>query len=81
MTPIEILHKEYGSIINKKIVGIRPLVKEELDELYWTESYGEIAFAIILEDDQVLVPSRDPECNGPGFIILASMFTDEESII
>ncbi len=81
MTPIEILHKEYGSIINKKIVGMRPLVKEEMEELYWTESPSEIAFAIILEDDQVLVPSRDSEGNGPGFIILANMFTDEEPII
>lgn len=78
MTPTELLLNEYGSIIDKKIVAIRPLLEEEMKDLYWNKSSGDIAFAVILDDGQVLVPSRDPECNGPGYLILAGL-VDKES--
>lgn len=74
----KVLYENYGSIIDKKIVAIRPLVKEELDQLYWSNSSTEIPFAIILEDDQVLVPSSDSEGNGPGFLILAGLMSGKD---
>ena len=64
---------EYNSFIGKKIVQIRPLRKTELDDLAWHCSYSDIPIVIIFEDGQALIPSSDPEANGPGFLITADV--------
>ena len=69
----EVLDKEYSNLIGRTIKSIRPLSKSELDDLYWSKSYGDLAFAIILDDGQVMIPAADPECNGPGFILTADL--------
>jgi hypothetical protein len=71
----EFLQRQYSSLIGKKIKAIRLLTDSEVEDLYWDKTYGDVAFAIILDDDQVLIPSSDPECNGPGFILLGDLVT------
>lgn len=72
-TEQQVLNEVYGNIVGRKIDSIRLLRPNELKDLYWDTSYGELAFAIILDDGQVLIPSQDAECNGPGYILLADL--------
>jgi hypothetical protein len=74
-TEEEVLSQEYAGIIGRTIKSIRLLNDNELKDLYWDKTYGDLAFAIILDDGQVLIPSSDPECNGPGYILLADLVT------
>lgn len=72
-TEEQVLIDEYSTIINRTIVAIRPLKDTELKQLYWDKTHGDLAFAIILDDGQVMIPSSDPECNGPGYILMADL--------
>jgi len=67
------INREFGGIVGRRIVAVRPLRESELESMYWYESASEVAFAIILDDGQVLIPSRDEEGNGPGHVILADL--------
>ena len=73
MTNDEIIREAYGSIVGRKIVKVRPLMQEELDDMYWNQRYGSVGFAIILDDGQVLIPSCDPEGNGPGHVFIGEL--------
>jgi hypothetical protein len=67
-----ILIREYSTFVGKKIQTIRPLTKAECEDLAWEydDRYQDFpAFVIIFDDGQALIPSRDPEGNGPGFLI------------
>lgn len=72
MTYAEAIKKEFGGLVGRKIVAIRPLKKAELDDMYWDE-FDQDGFAIILDDGQVMIPSSDEEGNGPGHILLGDM--------
>lgn len=56
-----------ADIIGKKIINIRPMTDQEIEEQYWHHD-SDNAFAIVLENGVVLFPSRDYEGNGPGVI-------------
>jgi hypothetical protein len=73
MTNDTYIKKEFGGIVGRRIVAVRPLRDSELEDLYWHYSAGAVAFAIILEDGQVLIPAQDEEGNGPGHVILADL--------
>ena len=73
MNQKEYIQLTYGDLVGKKIVSVRPLVQQELEELYWEETWGNVPFCIILDDGQVLIPSQDPELNGPGYILLGDL--------
>lgn len=72
MTYEQALKKEFGGLVGRTIVGIRPLKKSELDDLYW-EEYGYDGFVVILDDGQAFIPAQDEEGNGPGFLLLADL--------
>ena len=57
-------------IIGLKIVDVRMMTNRELALEGWSEELSphEEPTAIVLEDGQVLYPSRDDEGNGPGAI-------------
>jgi len=66
--------EKYGSIVGQKIAQVRPLsVQEQLDFGWDDAGYGGIPMVIILENGAALVPSQDPEGNGPGHIFLESV--------
>jgi hypothetical protein len=73
MTTDEYIKKEFGSLIGRTIKTVRPLREDELADMCWEDEWGSIGFAIILDDGQVLIPSSDPEGNGPGHILLGDM--------
>jgi len=69
------LDTEYGSFIGKVIHTIRPLRESEISEIGWDGIVGfnDIPMAIVFTDGQVLIPSQDPEANGPGFLLTADI--------
>ena len=71
----KILNKEYGSFIGKTILEIRPLRDSELGDLGWHGLVGftDIPMVIIFTDGQALIPSQDPEGNGPGWLFTADV--------
>ena len=65
----EYIKREYSCLVGHTIEQVRPLTDEECESFAW--NFGsKIAFAIILDDGSVLVPSQDPEGNGPGHIFI-----------
>lgn len=66
--------EKYGSIVGQKIAKVRPLSAQELEDFGWDANpNGGIPMVIILENGAALVPSQDPEGNGPGHIFLESV--------
>lgn len=66
-------HEMLKPLVGKKIVNIRPFVSEELDHFYWGGEDKHYAVVITLDDGTQVVPMRDPEGNGSGFLeVLAS---------
>jgi hypothetical protein len=55
-------------LLGRKIVGIRYLLDEEMDSLGWEER----SIVLILDDGNMLFPSRDDEGNGAG-----ALFTND----
>ena len=53
---------DFQHIIGRKIIGVRYLTQEELDEMDW---YGRVP-VILLDDGTEIVASQDDEGNGPG---------------
>ena len=74
----KILDKEYGSFIGKMVHTIRPLRESEIEELGWNGIIGfnDIPMVIIFHDGQALIPSQDPEGNGPGFLFTADLYDE-----
>jgi hypothetical protein len=64
------IQKEYGSIVGAKIIGVRPLSASELDAMGWYDGAYDVAFVILLDNGQALIPSMDPEGNGAGHVFL-----------
>jgi hypothetical protein len=55
----------------KTIMHVRPMHKNELELFGWSESFGgSVPMVIILDDLTAIVPSQDPEGNGPGHLFL-----------
>ena len=54
-----------NDLIDRKIVDFRPMTAEEIATEGWGDT-NEIAVVLVLDDGQLLYPSRDPEGNGPG---------------
>lgn len=67
----QVIMRDYAGFIGATIKEIRPLTKTEMEDLAWDyNGWGDYpGFVIIFEDGQAFIPSRDPEGNGPGFLI------------
>jgi len=57
----------------RKIEEVRELLPEELDQYGWDTGRGDVPVVLILDDGTGVVPSRDPEGNGPGFLFIEKM--------
>ena len=71
-TTQEYIAAEYGSLVGKRIVQVRPLTDEELSDYYWHDCGG-VGMVIIFDDGSALVPSADEEGNGPGHLFLGTV--------
>jgi hypothetical protein len=67
------LTAEYGDFIGKRLIGVRPLMGEELAELGWEWAREGEAFVLMFHDGSCLIPSQDPEGNGPGFLLTGDL--------
>lgn len=65
-----IVLKEYGSLLHAKVLAVRPLTAAELDDLGWDDSSGTVPLVIFFDNGKALIPSMDPEGNGPGHLFL-----------
>lgn len=69
-----IITRMYGPLAGKTIVDARPLSPSECESLSWQGGrHGPIAFALVLSDGTALIPSCDPEGNGPGALLLGDL--------
>lgn len=56
-------------IEDKRITEVRDLTTDEHETLYWSADTAHDPTAIVLDDGITLVASRDPEGNGPGYLV------------
>lgn len=61
-------HEALKPLVGRKIVGVRPFLSEELDYFYWGGPDADYAVVLMLDDGTQVVPMRDPEGNGSGFL-------------
>jgi hypothetical protein len=60
----------YGAIVGKKVRSVRLVQPLELEALGW-DDINEPVIQIVMTDGTVVLPTRDPEMNGPGFLAIA----------
>lgn len=65
----EMIRREYGTLVGRKIVTVRPMLADEL-EMYGWSHHADSAMVIIFDDGTAVVPSADPEGNGPGCLFI-----------
>jgi hypothetical protein len=61
--------------IGAKLVTARPMTDSEIEAFGWDEYESDGAIVLIFDNGHVLIPARDPELNGAGFIESASLVT------
>jgi hypothetical protein len=66
---------EYGKMVGKTIVGVRPLTQDEKADLMWDDYHSEVAFVVVLSDGTFFIPMRDDEGNGPGALLTGQTAT------
>ncbi len=62
------VQKEWGSLIGRTIKDVREMTAVELENMSWDQGGGSVPVVFTLDDGTALVPSQDPEGNGPGHI-------------
>jgi hypothetical protein len=67
------IKKEFGSLVGKTVKTVRPLYKEECEDLAWEYAYSEEALVIIFTDGTAVIPMCDPEGNGAGHLFISSV--------
>jgi hypothetical protein len=53
-------------LVGRTITAVRPLTSKEAAECGWELVRYEIPYGLVLDNGDILAPSRDPEGNGPG---------------
>lgn len=67
---METLLKEYKKLEGRTIKHVRELHKDEYALFGWEPTSSHPGMIFILDDGHVLVPSQDPEGNGPGHMFV-----------
>lgn len=62
---------EFGSLVGKTIAMVRALTPDENIAMGWEAD--EEGFVLVCEDGTAIIPMRDPEGNGAGFLALADV--------
>jgi hypothetical protein len=69
------IQDEYGKMVGKTIVGVRPLSDDEKADLMWDDHHSEVAFVVVLSDGTFFIPMSDDEGNGPGALLTGQTAT------
>jgi hypothetical protein len=75
MSEISFIEREFP-LVGKTIASVVELTAEEVSEMGWQMGWGDVALAIEFTDGSWLIPSRDPEGNGPGFLIYSGSLSE-----
>jgi hypothetical protein len=65
--------KEWGSLVGASILKVRELTPSELDDFGWDSRGGAVPIVLHLSDGRAIVPSMDPEGNGPGHLFIEDL--------
>jgi hypothetical protein len=60
------MNERFDNLVGKTIAAIRWMTDEEIDMFGWAGQ--DDAVIVFFSDGSWMVPSSDPEGNGPGFI-------------
>lgn len=66
---VDYIHREFGWMVGKTVADVYSLSSDEILEMGWYESWGQVPFIVEFTDGTCIIPSSDPEGNGPGFLI------------
>lgn len=58
---------EFAHLIGRTILDARAMYDEEMEALDWDGAPGSV---VILDDGGMFIPARDPEGNGPGWLMI-----------
>jgi hypothetical protein len=61
---------EWGGVVGKTITSVRQLSEDEAEGMGWDNCGGAVPVVFMLNDGSCLIPSQDPEGNGPGHIFV-----------
>ena len=65
----DIVETEYGSLVGKVVMQVRPLVADEIEGMGWDVGHhGSVPMAIFFDDMSYIIPSCDPEGNAAGHL-------------
>lgn len=62
--------RDFGQLVGKKIVEVRPLTEKECEMFAWDYDRMDYAMVLICQDGTAIIPSCDPEGNGAGFLFV-----------
>lgn len=62
--------KEYDNLKGKTIIGVREMNAEEVDLFGWADHGSTKPMVLILTGNLAIIPSMDPEGNGPGHLFV-----------
>lgn len=62
--------RDFGQLVGKKIVGVRPMSENECEMFAWDFDYNDYAMVLICDDGTAIIPSCDPEGNSAGFLFV-----------
>lgn len=70
MTDKELVQREYGALVGRKVNAVRPMTKAEQEHFGWGEGYGEIPAVLVMSGGVNVVPACDPEGNSSGYLFV-----------
>lgn len=63
----ESISNAFGSLVGKTVLRVRPFVPSEYEMFGWSEGH---AFLIEFDDNTLLIPVSDEECNSAGWLYI-----------
>lgn len=60
----------YDRLEGRRIVAVQLMTPIEAEDYGWDVSLGDLPVVLVLDDGTKVVPCRDPEENGPGFLAI-----------
>ena len=67
------VQKEWGSLVGASILKVREMTEDELEMYGWEKGGGAVPIVVHLSDGRAIVPSQDPEGNGPGHLFVEEL--------
>ncbi len=68
--PTSRIQEIYGFLAGKTILGVRAMTQEEMELFGWDNNSSKDAIIVLLSGGHAIIPSQDPEGNGPGHLFV-----------